>query len=67
MNVYTSGHIAHPIIETGRQRIRQRSSPSCDWGALASYPIPCIVATVEVGNIASQKVVESCGYSSSMS
>jgi cell division transport system permease protein len=30
--------------------------------ALASYPIPYLIGTVEVGNLASQKVLEKCGY-----
>ncbi len=30
--------------------------------ALTSYPIPYLIGTAEVGNLASQKVLEKCGY-----
>ena len=45
----------------GKGYAKEGAKAVTEW-ALGSYPIPYIIATVEVGNIASQKVVESCGY-----
>jgi RimJ/RimL family protein N-acetyltransferase len=45
----------------GRGYAREAATAVTEW-ALAEYDIPFIIATVAVGNSASQKVVEGCGY-----
>jgi RimJ/RimL family protein N-acetyltransferase len=45
----------------GRGYAKEAAKAVTEW-ALRNYSIPYIVATVETDNSASQKVVESCGY-----
>lgn len=45
----------------GKGYAKEAAKAVSEW-ALASYPIPYIIATVGVENAASQRVVESCGY-----
>jgi RimJ/RimL family protein N-acetyltransferase len=45
----------------GQGYAKEGAKAVTEW-ALGNYPIPYIIATVETHNIASQKVVEGCGY-----
>ena len=45
----------------GKGYAKEAAKAVTEW-ALGTYHIPYIIATVEVDTIASQKVVESCGY-----
>ncbi len=45
----------------GRGHAKEAARAVTEW-AFAKYNIPHLIATVEVGNVASQRVVESCGF-----
>ncbi len=47
--------------ERGKGYAVESARAVTEW-ALSDYPIPYLIGTVEVGNAASQKVLEHCGY-----